>query len=101
MRAGVHQMGGKLHTLHRDLFYPAFLGAVLFEFSRSIISDWNAGIHWLWFFSALWFIAYFSAAFLSLDRADRKDFGVIPFFANFSEIGLILYISISIALVKY
>jgi hypothetical protein len=68
------------------------------RFSRTIAADWNTEINCLWFFSALWFIAYFSAAFLTFE--ETEDFGVIAFIANLFEIGLILYISISIALIK-
>ena len=85
-------MNEKLHALHHELFYPAFLGAVLFEFVRAFAQH-SLGL--LWFLSALWFVVYFSVAFLALGKTVPGKFGIIAFAANFLEIALILYVAFS------
>jgi hypothetical protein len=98
----------KLLKLHHELFYPAFLGAVIYDFARKVAEEWSSGFDYLQLFSVLFFIAYFSAAFLSLAEAEEDEnaippfkFGFIAFIANFFEIGLILYISTLIASPKF
>ena len=104
----------KLLKLHHELFYPAILGAIIYDFARKIGDGWTTGFDCLWFWSILWFIAYFSAAFLSLTVAEederaanqivgdvRYKFGIIAFIANFFEIVLILYISTLITLTQF
>lgn len=88
----------KLFALHHELLYPAFLGAALFEFARRVIEDY-AIINSVWFFSGLWFVLYFSIAFIALAETKPNSFGLIPFFANLFEILVILNAIVSISLV--
>lgn len=126
----------KLLALHRELLYPAFLGAVLFEFARKIaemLPDSRAAF-WqgifsngfnliciysdqlIWFFTALWFLLYFSVAFLSLSGAERRqaeleavaaqtgtqpqnEFCQVAFWANLAEIVLILFVGFGLSVV--
>jgi hypothetical protein len=88
----------KLFALHHELLYPAFLGAALFEFARRVIEDY-ALINSAWFFSGLWFVLYFSVAFLALAATEPKSFGLVSFFANLFEISIILNAIVSISLV--
>jgi hypothetical protein len=102
----------KYLTLHQELLYPAFLGAVLFEFAKKIIEDgffefFDKVIHGglsnelLWFISALWFLLYFTVAFFALKDPEARDkFGILAFGANLFEIGVILYVAGSIQLIK-
>ncbi len=94
----------RLLTLHHELLYPAFLGAALFEFARRFIPGVeHFDISWfqqnlLWIATSLWFVIYFSVAFLSLAKtASTPDlaskFGLPSFFANLIEISLIVGIS--------
>lgn len=117
----------KLLTLHHELLYPAFLSAALFEFAKAVlarVAPYHAALYQavlggplgqvvasaisritfldcLWFFSALFFLLYFSAAFLALSEADepenRAAFKFPSFAANLVEIGIILVVSILIA----
>src|SRR5271166_884651 len=87
-------------VLHHELLYPAFLGAVLFEFARKIIEDGFAEFfskviygglsnELLWFLSALWFLLYFTVAFFALAETKTPDkFGICSFIANLLEIGV-------------
>jgi hypothetical protein len=103
-------MRNKLVILHHELLYPAFLGAVLFEFAKRPIVDWFAKLDVLWFLSAFWFVLYFSAAFLSLADAQENDanisniserkFGRVPFFANLLEIVVLLAVAVSNELIE-
>jgi hypothetical protein len=97
----------RLLTLHHELLYPAFLGAALFEFAKKIAEEgpftllkkiWDDfyGVDAIWFFSGLWFLIYFSAAFLAFTEPTTK-FGWRAFFANLIEIGFILYVTLAIA----
>jgi hypothetical protein len=88
----------KLFALHHELLYPAFLGAALFEFARRVIEDY-AIINSVWFFSGLWFVLYFSIAFIALAETKPQSFGLISFFANLFEILVILNAIVSISLV--
>jgi hypothetical protein len=99
----------KLLTLHHELFYPAFLGAVLSEFIWRVYSDIEHSSFELFprFASALWFLFYFSAAFLSLVYAERQqeasgklEFGWLAFLAKFLEIGLIVLVSLALGVVE-
>jgi hypothetical protein len=90
----------KLLTLHHELLYPAFLGAALVEFAERVAKD---GIDWSsvpWLVSALWFLLYFSVAFLALAEADddtkRGAFRGGAFAANLAEIAVILLVSVFI-----
>jgi hypothetical protein len=96
------QERNKFLTLHHELLYPAFAGAALVEFAEKLV---NEGItfeaaHLLWMASALWFLLYFSVAFLGLAEADepetRGEFGPRAFTANLAEIGVILWVSLRI-----
>jgi hypothetical protein len=103
-------MSNKLVILHHELLYPAFLGAVLFEFSKKPIVDGFSKLGVLWFLTALWFVLYFSAAFLALAEAHKTDegitdikkrkFGRIPFFANLAEIAVLLAVAVSNELIE-
>jgi hypothetical protein len=103
-------MRNRLVILHHELLYPAFLGAVLFEFAKRPIVDGFAKLNVLWFLSALWFVLYFSVAFLALSEAHETDagrtdaegrtFGRIPFFANLGEIAVILAVAVSNELIE-
>jgi hypothetical protein len=88
----------KLYALHHELLYPAFLGAALFEFARRLIEDGSA-INIVWFFSGLWFVVYFSVAFVALAETPPRSFGRIAFIVSFAEIAIILYAIVSISLV--
>src|SRR5262249_4123455 len=53
------------------------------------------------FISALWFLLYFTVAFLALkDPRAQHTFNVFAFGANLLEIGVILYVAGSIQLIK-
>jgi hypothetical protein len=97
----------RLLTLHHELLYPAFLGAALFEFAKKIAEEgpftllaklWDEprGVDSIWFISGLWFLIYFSAAFLAFTEPTKK-FGWGAFLANLVEIGFILYVTLAIA----
>jgi hypothetical protein len=106
----------KLLVLHHELLYPAFLGAVLFEFARKaypgfLLVDFpliTSNIAWFtlnfrWFATALWFMLYFTVAFLALHDTKecarfRDHFGWIPFLANFVEIAAILLVLVALSL---
>jgi hypothetical protein len=90
----------KLLTLHHELLYPAFLGAALVEFAERIAKEGIDCDSLPWLISALWFLLYFSVAFLGLAEADedtkRDTFGKTAFWANLFEIGIILGVSVFI-----
>jgi uncharacterized membrane protein len=101
----------KLLALHQELLYPAFLGAVLFELARKIIPGLiTLDCHWFfansrWLATALWFVLYFSVAFLALHTTAKttggpEKFGRASFFANLVEIAVILLVSVAISLVE-
>jgi hypothetical protein len=102
----------RLLTLHHELLYPAFLGAALFEFAKQVFPDGTSKFFTtelfhdgitdapvVWFLTALFFLLYFSVAFLALSDAEKKPnkFSGVSFVANLFEIGVILLVSISIA----
>jgi hypothetical protein len=108
----------KLLALHHELLYPAFLGAALFEFARKIVHGlvpldfpcFSSNLQWfssnrLWLATALWFILYFSVAFLALAQTAEtpekaKLFGPWAFVANLAEISVILLVSVALALIE-
>jgi hypothetical protein len=89
-------MAGKLLVLHHELLYPAFAGAALFEFADNLARDGLTRSDFLWAASALWFLLYFSAAFLALAEAKKEKFGLPSFLANLAEIIIILYVCVSV-----
>jgi hypothetical protein len=96
-------MPNKLLTMHRELLYPGVLGAALFEFGKTFAKTAVTEpekLSLLPVASSLWFLLYFSAAFLALVAADtdlmRDRFGKVSFFANLAEIGIILLVSLCI-----
>jgi hypothetical protein len=103
MDAGEPCMQNRLLILHHELLYPAFAGAALFEFAKKVAEVGIAQVESLWFFSALWFLLYFSVAFLALaaaqkreDETGKQQFGIASFFANLVEIGVILYTTVGL-----
>lgn len=90
----------KLLTLHHELLYPGFLGAALVEFAERVANHGIDGDSVPWLISALWFLLYFSVAFLALAEADedgkREKFGIVAFLANLAEIAVILCVSVYI-----
>jgi hypothetical protein len=105
----------KFLVLHHELLYPAFLGAVLFEFAKKVFPGLlPIDFHWLasnvawftlnlrWSLTALWFMLYFTVAFLALHDTQKcakskEHFGWIPFLANFAEIAVILLVFVAIS----
>jgi hypothetical protein len=95
---------GRLLTLHHELLYPAFLGAALFEFARRLVPvSSQLGFSWLasnflWVATSLWFMLYFSVAFLALaetsENSEKYQFGFWSFITNLLEISLILLVSV-------
>jgi hypothetical protein len=93
---------------------PVAFGLVTsqFEFARKIIEEgfvkffckvfrWELSNELLWFISALWFLLYFTVAFLALkDPKSQHRFNIFAFGANLFEIGVILYVAGSIQLIK-
>jgi hypothetical protein len=89
-------MTNKLLALHNDLLYPAFAGAALFEFADNLARNGFAWSDLLWAASGSWFLFYFSAAFLTLKEARKEKFGLPSFVANWVEIGIILFVCVSV-----
>jgi hypothetical protein len=107
-KIAVMRKNRRLLVLHHELLYPALLGAALFEFTQNleplgsafdILPDsWS---RFLRLASALWFMLYFSVAFLALpEMAARKQqawqFGRWSFAANLVEVFFILFVAFAI-----
>ena len=74
-------------------------GGFIEFFSKVICGGLNNEL--LWFLSALWFLLYFTVAFFALAETETPDkFKIGSFIANLLEIGVILFVALSIQLIQ-